>query len=159
MIKILTFAIAALVVILDRISKVFISSIMQEGESIPIWHDFVYFSYIKNQGVAFGLFPAYQDIFIVTTIVIICILVFYWEKIPRYNLWLHSAIGLILGGAIGNLWDRIVFGGVIDFIDIGYSSYRWPAFNLADTMICIGVGMVLLDIMKKNKRHYPEIGR
>lgn len=147
-IRMLTFGVMALGVILDRITKFFVLSTMKEGESIHIWRDFIYLSYVKNQGIAFGLFPAYKNFFIGTTIIIICILLYYWKSIPKGNLWVQIAIGLILGGALGNLWDRIAFGSVIDFIDMGYNNYRWPAFNLADSMICVGVGMALLDFVR-----------
>ncbi|MFH1962508.1 MAG: signal peptidase II [bacterium] len=152
MVRILPFVVMVIVVILDRITKFFVLSAMKEGESISIWHDFCCLSYIKNQGIAFGLFPAYKNFFIVTTIIIVCILLYFWKSISKNNLWLQIAIGFILGGALGNLWDRIAFGSVIDFIDIGYLNHRWPAFNLADSMICIGVGMTFIDFMQTKKK-------
>ena len=153
MIRMLPFGVMAVVVILDRITKSFIMSTMKEGESIAAWCNICCLSYIKNQGIAFGLFPAYKNFFIVTTIIIICVLLYYWNGISKNNMWLQIAIGFILGGALGNLWDRIVLGSVIDFIDIGYLNHRWPAFNLADSMICIGVGMIFIDFMWTKKRH------
>ncbi|MFH1898047.1 MAG: signal peptidase II [Candidatus Desantisbacteria bacterium] len=144
----ITFVVMALGVILDRVTKFFVLSTMQEGESISVWHDFFYLSCIKNQGIAFGLFPTHKNFFVVTTIIIICILLYYWKSIPKGNTWVQIAIGLILGGALGNLWDRIAFGSVIDFIDIGCNNYRWPAFNLADSIICVGVSMTLIDFMR-----------
>lgn len=155
MIRILPVGVVALVVILDRITKSFIMSTMKEGESISVWYNFCCLSYIKNQGIAFGLFPTHKNFFIIITIIIICILVYYWKSISKNNLWLQIAIGFILGGALGNLWDRIAFGSVIDFIDIGYLNHRWPAFNLADSMICIGVGIILIDFIQTKKGYVP----
>ncbi len=148
--KKLTFLICLSVLILDRISKFIVQKTMSEGESIPILPHIFSLSYIKNEGIAFGLFAnhsgAWLAVMSLLTIGIIFILLL---RLKTINLWIAIAFGLILGGAIGNLWDRIALGGVVDFIDIGYKNYRWPAFNLADSMICVGVLMLLVTINKK----------
>lgn len=124
---------------------------MYEGESRPVLQNIFSLSYIKNEGIAFGLFPEYSQWVMIISILTIGIILFLLFRIKNINLWIASAFGLILGGAIGNLWDRIFLSGVIDFIDIGFKNYRWPAFNLADSVICIGVFMLLLTINKKEK--------
>ncbi len=72
-------------------------------------------------------------------------LLFWLKKHPSTGIWLAITLALILGGAVGNLIDRVVFGYVIDFIDIYYNAWHWPAFNVADSAISIGVGMLIID--------------
>ncbi|MEW6619269.1 MAG: signal peptidase II [bacterium] len=144
-----TILIATIVLILDRITKFIVQQTMSEGETIPIWQDIFSLSYIQNEGIAFGFLADYGQLLVVTTTLIIGIIVFLLFRLKSINYWTADAFGLVLGGAMGNLWDRLSVGGVIDFIDIGYKDYRWPAFNLADASICIGVFMLLLT--KKEK--------
>lgn len=148
--KRLTFLICVIILSLDRISKFIVQQTLYEGESIPVLRDIFSLSYIKNEGIAFGLFANHPGQWLVMTgiLTIGIILVLLW-RLKTVNLWITLAFGLILGGAMGNLWDRICLGGVVDFIDIGYKNYRWPAFNLADSMICIGVFMLIVTINKK----------
>jgi len=147
--KTLTFLITTIVLALDRISKFIVDHTMCEGESIPVLQNIFFLSYIKNEGIAFGLFSGHVQWLVITSFLTIGIILFLLFRLKNINRWITSALGLILGGAIGNLWDRIYLGGVIDFIDIGFKNYRWPAFNLADSVICIGVLMLLLSINKK----------
>ncbi len=148
--KRLTFLICISVLGLDRISKFIVQKTMYEGESIPVLPHIFSLSYIKNEGIAFGLFANHPGQWLVmTSLLTIGIIFVLLLRLKTINLWITLAFGLILGGAVGNLWDRICLGGVVDFIDIGYKNYRWPAFNLADSMICMGVLMLLVTINKK----------
>jgi len=136
---------------------------MYEGESIPLFPNIFSLSYIKNEGIAFGLFSNHGQWLIITSLLTIGIILFFLVRLKNITLWLASSFGLILGGAMGNLWDRVCSGGVIDFIDIGFKSYRWPAFNFADSVICIGVLMLLLTINKReiflSTSRYKEEGK
>ena len=135
---------------LDRISKFIVQQTLYEGESIPVLPNIFSLSYIKNEGIAFGLFANHPGQWLVmTSLLTIGIIFVLLLRLKTINLWITIAFGLILGGAMGNFWDRICLGGVVDFIDIGYKNYRWPAFNLADSMICFGVLMLLVTINKK----------
>lgn len=125
---------------------------MYEGESIVVVQNIFSLSYIKNEGIAFGFFPQYGHWLIMASILTIGLILFLLLRLKNINLWLASAFGLVLGGATGNLWDRIWLRGVIDFIDIGFRNHRWPAFNFADAMICLGVLMLLLSIEKKKDK-------
>jgi signal peptidase II len=150
--KKITIFISTIVLSLDRISKFIIQSTMYEGESIPIFSNIFSLSYIKNEGIAFGLFPNHGQILVIMSLLTIGIILFILFRLKDMTFWIACAFGLVLGGAIGNLWDRIQLGGVIDFIDIGFKAWRWPAFNIADSCICVGVLMLLLTINKKGKR-------
>lgn len=149
--RILSLLVATVAFFIDRISKSVVYHTMYEGESIPVLPDFFYLSYIKNEGIAFGLFAEYKQALIIANCVAISIILFLLWKIKNIDQGIASGLGLILGGAVGNLWDRICLGGVVDFIDIGFKNYRWPTFNFADSAICIGVLILLLTINKKEK--------
>ncbi|MEW5766443.1 MAG: signal peptidase II [bacterium] len=136
-----TIVIAGSVIILDQITKAIISTRLEPGKSIFILKDYVALSYVTNPGGAFGILGKWGGFFTVFSIGIIVLIIILLKGLPRSNHWLRVAFGLILGGAGGNLIDRLRIGEVIDFIDMGVGYWRWPAFNLADTCICLGVGM------------------
>ena len=137
----LFFGIAFLVVVIDQITKLAITSKLSFSESITIINNFFYFTLIKNFGIGFGLIntPAARWILIIITIIIIGIILYYYKELPKKYLPIVST-SLILGGAIGNLIDRSLFGFVIDFIDFRF----WPAFNIADSAVTLGViGLII----------------
>jgi signal peptidase II len=96
------------------------------------------FTHITNTGAAFGMFPQLGSAFMVVAIVVIVGIVVFYHQLPTGNLWVRISLGLQLGGAMGNLLDRLVHGYVVDFIDIGF----WPIFNLADLSIVVGVSIL-----------------
>lgn len=123
----LFFLVGALVVFFDQLSKFFIRS---------------FFSYTTNTGIAFGLLRGYQPFLILITLVIIGIILYYGREYPL-------ALGLLLGGAVGNLLDRLFFGAVIDFIDLGF----WPSFNFADSANTIGVAILLWQWLREQRTY------
>ncbi|CCO07203.1 signal peptidase II [Desulforamulus hydrothermalis] len=133
---------------IDLLSKFFVMQKMSEGQSIAVWPNLFHLTYIQNPGAAFGLLAGQTWFFIgVTGLVLAGMAVGYgWirQAGPLYQ-W---AFGLVAGGAVGNLADRIRFGKVIDFLDFRI----WPVFNLADTAICLGVGLILLDALREFRR-------
>lgn len=138
------------VLFLDQLSKFYIQKSLVIGQLIPVLGDFFRITYLKNPGVAFGLFPGQRLFFILVTFVIIVLLFTYLRRARRAGIWLNLSLSLILGGALGNLIDRLRIGEVIDFLDFGFGPHRWPAFNLADSAISVGVGMLLIKILKRN---------
>ena len=90
------------------------------------------------------------------TIVAVVALVIYYLRVPRQHLLTLGAIGLIIGGAVGNGIDRLWLGQVIDFIDVHVYTYHWPAFNVADSAICLGVGLLLLDTLHPSPQPSPK---
>jgi signal peptidase II len=138
------------VLFLDQLSKFYIQKSLVIGQLIPVLGDFFRITYLKNPGVAFGLFPGQRLFFILITLVIIVLLFTYLRRARRAGIWLNLSLSLILGGALGNLIDRLRMGEVIDFLDFGFGPHRWPAFNLADSAISVGVGMLLIKILKRN---------
>ena len=138
----LFFIITTTVVLADRATKVFFSDLLNLGESIPIIHNILHFTLVHNTGIAFGLFKDHGIVFIIIPITLIGLLVFniYFNHHDQdLTLSYIIAFALILGGAIGNLIDRIFIGHVIDFIDFRI----WPVFNLADSAITVGAGLLM----------------
>jgi signal peptidase II len=139
-------AVAAAVFTLDQLSKAIVKSTMELGEVIPLIPPFLDLHYITNRGVAFGLFSAFGDVFVPVAIAIMSVIVIYYRGLVGRRLLLRTALALQLGGALGNLLDRLRYGAVVDFLDfhIDAINFHWPVFNLADTAIVIGVGILLV---------------
>jgi len=140
---------AAFVVLLDQLSKLWVVQNLPAYtpvDWIPQLAPLFSFTFVKNTGVAFGLFPQLGGIFtVLSALVIVGILVFH-HAIAGTDMWVHGALGLVTGGALGNLIDRLTHGYVVDFIDVNFWPLRqWPVFNLADSAIVVGVTILLLD--------------
>lgn len=140
----------------DQLSKYLIDSYMLEGETLPIINDFFHLTYVKNRGIAFGMFQGKLDIISIATIIAIVAIAYYLYK-ERNKLSMIEKMGFIyiLAGAIGNMIDRAFRGFVVDMVDFrGVWSY---VFNLADVWINIGVIFVLLDqLILRKKRENEE---
>lgn len=139
----------------DQLSKYLIDSYMLEGETLPIINDFFHLTYIKNRGIAFGMFQGKLDIISIATIIAIVAIAYYLYK-ERNKLSMIEKMGFIyiLAGAIGNMIDRAFRGFVVDMVDFrGVWSY---VFNLADVWINIGVVFVLLDQLILRKKRETE---
>jgi len=145
---------AILVILVDQISKYYIQSTMVIGESIPIIKEVFYITYIENTHTAFGLFKYQSIFFIIAAIISLVLAILIYKKIIfEKNPKMHISLLLILGGAMGNLFDRVRVGGrVIDFIDFRI----WPVFNFADMCIVCGIFILLIYFLfyseKKNER-------
>lgn len=144
--------IAVLLTIIDQISKLFITRLMNVKHSIKIIDNFFYLTYTHNQGAAFSILTGQRIFLIIITILIIILLLSYLKKnFPKDKLTKFS-FALILGGSLGNLIDRIVRGSVIDFLDFKIFSYNFPIFNLADTFITIGVILLIIITFRKEDK-------
>ncbi len=145
--------ISNVLIILDQFTKYMVSNHIPRHMSLRVIDGFFNLTHIRNPGVAFGLFADVESdikvtIFIVFSLIaILAILLFFWET-PKHKKMVLFALILIFAGAIGNLIDRIVYEEVIDFIDFHFGSYHWPAFNIADSCITIGVALMFVDIIK-----------
>ncbi len=136
------FTIAACIVAADQISKYMVTICMQTGQSIVLIRDFLHITYVLNPGAAFGMLPYQTLFFVIITLLVIGFIIYYYRTVDnKYNL-LRVALSLQLGGAIGNLIDRIIRDGyVVDFIDFKI----WPpVFNLADSALVIGIGLFVI---------------
>jgi signal peptidase II len=140
----LIFYIGILIVISDQITKFLITKYMVLHQSIPLIKNILHLTYIQNTGAGFGILKGSNTILIFTSLIIIGAILFNFKKIIKEKP-VHIPIALILGGAIGNLIDRILIGHVIDFMDFRI----WPAFNVADSAITIGAVWLIVYFWKK----------
>jgi len=129
---------------IDIVSKVIVSSLMDVHDSIKIIDNFFYITYVRNTGAAWSIFSDKTWLIIIISLIIIGIVVFYiYKNKPKMKL---EKIGysLILGGAVGNFLDRIIYGYVVDFLDFYIFGYNYPIFNLADTFIVVGIFLLVI---------------
>ncbi len=145
---ILTLGVAALALLVDRLSKMWVlNNIPLYGEMAPIPALYPYFSFLHsaNTGVAFGLFQGGTFIFTIIAAVAVAAIAIYSFRSGAESLLMSISLGLMLGGAAGNLWDRLAYGAVVDFIKVQASSTLvWPMFNLADSSIVVGTILLIL---------------
>ncbi|MCB1583884.1 MAG: signal peptidase II [Marinicella sp.] len=117
--------------------------------------EFFNLTLMHNKGVAFSLLAeqsGWQRYFLSVVAILIVIWLLYWLFKNRYSQKLQNvALVLVIGGALGNVYDRIVFGYVVDFIELHYQGYYWPAFNLADSAICLGAFLLIIDAFKNKE--------
>ena len=137
-----------LVILVDFFSKYIVSKLMTVNETINLIDNFFRITYVKNTGAAFSIFSNNTILVIIISVVIIGFLLFYIYKNKGNNKLENVSYAFILGGAIGNLIDRLVYGYVIDFLDFEILSYDAPIFNLADTFIVIGVILFLINTLR-----------
>jgi len=139
------------VVFLDRVSKAAIEAKTIEGWRHELVHDFIYLVHSKNTGIAFSIFadgsPWTRYVLIAGSLIVIAILAWYLVAGSAVSARAAAGLALLLGGATGNLTDRILRGGVTDFFEVWFGSYRYPAFNVADSAITIGAILILLDVL------------
>ncbi len=150
-------AIAVIIIVLDQITKFVIIQRFHLGESIRVLPEFFNLTYIRNTGAAFGLLatapPAFRGpFFVIVPIVALFAIAYIFRKIPKEDIKLSIALSLVIGGAIGNLIDRMTLGYVVDFFDFHWRyTHHFPAFNIADSAICVGVGILTLDLLFEGK--------
>lgn len=133
--------------VLDTVTKIWAEQTLNLYAPVPIIGDVFRFTLGYNTGVAFGMFANGGAWPLIVTSIVIVFLFFWFIRAlytGRFPAWTAWPIGLLLGGAVGNLIDRIQDGQVTDFIDVGVGASRWPTFNLADSFILIGVGFLVL---------------
>jgi len=127
------------IIIIDQVTKAIASAHLLMGLPVPLLGDTVRFTLVHNTGAAFGLFPGSRLPFIVISLLAIAVVLYLFLRETYRSLANRILLGCILGGAIGNLIDRIRLGWVVDFIDVGVGSFRWPVFNVADSAVTLGV--------------------
>jgi len=138
---VLFLGVAALIFLVDQASKYLILRNLSLGEAwnpIPFLRPFVTLTHVTNTGAAFGMFRDQGTLFAIVAILVVVGIVVFYRYLPTNQVWLRVSLGLQLGGALGNLLDRVRLGSVVDFIDFKI----WPVFNLADTAIVCGVAIL-----------------
>lgn len=145
------YIIAVIVILLDQITKLLVQQALQLGEIIPVISSFFNLTYVLNPGAAFGFLASAPAVirspfFTAISVLAALFIVYYRFRHPGLGLLPSLGLAFIFGGAVGNLLDRLRLGMVVDFLDFYYGAYHWPAFNLADSAITVGVTLMIVEI-------------
>lgn len=146
------YVIALIMIVLDQWSKWLVVNNMELRESIPIIEGVFYLTSHRNAGAAFGILQGQMWLFYIATVIVVGVVIYYIQTEGKKSPWLATALGLVLGGAIGNFIDRVLFGAVVDFLDVYIFSYNYPIFNVADMALVTGVIMLIIHVIKEEKK-------
>jgi signal peptidase II len=138
-------ATALIALAVDQISKAMVRAAMVEQQSVRFIPHVLHLTYVRNEGAAFGLFPGRQPVFIVTSALVLFVIAAFWRRTHPVQWPVVLALGLVTAGAVGNLIDRVALGWVTDFFEFGFIEF--PVFNIADSAIVIGVGILMFWIL------------
>lgn len=144
-----------LVLIADQLTKFYIDRTMKLYQSIPVIDGFFSITYLRNKGAAFSFLSDASwrlPFFVLATVVAVIAIITAFCKLKDEQRFAALSLSLILSGAIGNLIDRVRMGEVVDFLDVYWRNHHWPAFNVADSAICVGVAMLALDLFREERR-------
>jgi signal peptidase II len=144
-----------LVMVLDQLSKIYVDRTMKLYQSIPVIDGLFSITYLRNKGAAFSFLANVSwrlPFFMLASVIAVVAIVVAFRKLRDEQNFAALSLSLILSGALGNLIDRVRLGEVIDFLDVYWQTYHWPAFNLADSAICVGVALLALDMFREEAR-------
>jgi len=150
------------IVCADQVTKALVQQSMALHETRPLLEGFLSLTHVRNRGAAFGLLsdadlPFQAALFSIVSIAALVAIAVYAFRLPPKSTLPRAGLALILAGAIGNLIDRALLGYVIDFVDVYWRSHHWPAFNLADSAISVGVALLLLDSLLSPQQTKAEL--
>ena len=150
--------VSAILVLADQVSKTIVVRTMSLYESVPVIENFFHFTYITNDGMAFGIdFPFGYFIFSLVSALLTIFLFWYLWSVRNDSLLIRLGLAMIIAGAVGNLIDRLMLGEVIDFLDFMVGNFHWYVFNLADSYVTVGMVLILTDSIflekKREKNH------
>jgi signal peptidase II len=152
---IILLVVSVLVLIIDQLTKIYIDKSMALHSSITVIENFFSITYLRNKGAAFGILANSSfrlPFFILVSLVAVCVIVAVIKKLREDQKFAAVSLSLIFSGALGNLIDRIRMGEVIDFLDAHWYDHHWPAFNIADSAICVGVFLLAIDMYVEERK-------
>lgn len=132
-------AVACAAFAVDRVTKALVQANIPVGTRRLLPGGIVYLDHAQNTGAAFSVAPSMGNLFLLFALVATVVIVYYHRRVPRAEVWTRVALGMVLGGALGNALDRVLTGSVTDFIDLQF----WPVFNLADSAIVVGAAILV----------------
>lgn len=138
---------AAIVVLVDQFTKQVFWNNFVTGQRVDIIPGVLRITLVKNSGAAFGLFEGGRVLFIAASLIAVGFILYLGFRLPPVERYKRFLLGLILGGAVGNLIDRVYDGAVIDFIEMGVKGYWWPVYNVADVAVSIGAVLLLIHLL------------
>ncbi|MFN7972408.1 MAG: signal peptidase II [Acidobacteriota bacterium] len=150
------------VLLADQYTKHLVSTRMHPRDRIHIVDGIFDLTYVRNDGAAFGILAGRDTLqkdllFYATSTLAFVVLLYNAAKAPVGETWLQTGLSLVLGGAVGNLVDRIRFGSVVDFLDVHYGSWVWPTFNIADSCICVGISVMAYELLFRSRQAAPRL--
>ncbi len=152
--------ITVLGLIADQATKIYVDKVMSLHQSIGIIDGLFSFTYMRNRGAAFSFLSNVSwrlPFFIIISLVAGLIILIALKKMKEEQKMAQVALAMIFSGATGNLIDRVRMGEVIDFLDVYWKSHHWPAFNIADSLICVGVALVAIDMFREETRQRKTV--
>lgn len=141
--------------VIDQFTKLYIAGSMYLYQSVPVIDGFFNIFYIRNKGAAFSFLSQASwrlPFFIAISSIAALVIIVAFSKLRDDQKMAQVSLAMIFSGAVGNLIDRIRLGEVIDFLDVYWQNHHWPAFNVADSCICVGVALLALDMLREEKR-------
>jgi signal peptidase II len=144
------------IIILDQVTKQWVTMQFYLGESVPVIPGFFNFAYVRNTGAAWGMLGGLNGLLVGLSLVVLLILIFFRRSFLTDTLIHRLALAFMIGGIVGNLLDRVRLQYVVDFLDFYWRIHHFPAFNVADSAICIGVGLYMLSTLFPAKTQAPE---
>ena len=151
--------VTAVILVLDQASKLYVDARFALYESVPVIRGWFHLTYIRNKGAAFGIFAdsaVRVPFFITVSLVALLVILWYLRRLRAEQTLAAFSLALIFAGALGNLIDRVRLGEVIDFLDVFWRHYHWPAFNVADSAICVGVALLIWEMWQEERRLRQE---
>ena len=145
----------SVVLVIDQLTKVYVDRSMQLYQSIPVVDGLFSITYLRNKGAAFSFLAEASwrlPFFVLVSVIAVVVIMVALGKLRDDQKLAAVSLSLILSGAVGNLIDRVRLGEVIDFLDVYWRSHHWPAFNVADSAICVGVALLALDMFREERR-------
>jgi len=151
--------ISVVIIALDQATKLYVDANFRLHESMPVIRGFFNLTYVRNKGAAFGILADNAvriPFFITVSIVAMLGILWYINRIRNDQKLAVFSLSLVFAGACGNLIDRVRLGEVIDFLDVFWQRYHWPAFNVADSAITVGVTLLLIDMWREDRKKSAE---
>ena len=148
-------AVSALVLVLDQLTKIYIDRTMELHSSITVIEGFFNITYLRNKGAAFGILAdsAWRlPFFLLVSTIAVAVILVVIKRLRDDQVLNAASLSLIFSGALGNLIDRVRLGEVIDFLDVHWKGHHWPAFNIADSAICVGVFLLAIEMIQEERR-------
>jgi signal peptidase II len=138
---------ALAILVADQVTKALVVANLAIGEKTQLLGDLVQVWHAQNRGASFSLFQGWSIVFLVVSVLSIAMVAYFHRSLRDQSPWLHLLLGIVLGGTLGNFIDRLRQGYVTDWLSIGIGDTRWPTFNVADSSLVVGIGILVLYLL------------
>lgn len=145
-------ATALVLYVADQVTKALVVAGLPFGERREVIGDVVQLWHVRNTGAAFSLFPGATWLFFIVTVGALVMIVYFYRSFRSRPVWIHAVLGMVLAGTLGNLTDRLRNGYVVDFVSVGIGNLRWPTFNVADSALVVGIGLLVIYLSVADER-------